>query len=162
MNSFTSSTRRRRLVCPVRPNSIDGGMQVDHGWENLADGPIETLDGDSVERVNLDDEVSGDDGTVTRTPVGVPDPPSPHPAERARHNLTHWPHRSWCEHCVLARRPNSKHVFSPSSSYRTIPVFVGDYCDLRDSRDEDSVTVFVGRLYPSRMTFATVVSCNRP
>ena len=37
----------------------------------------------------------------------------------------------------------------PASS-RDVPLFVVDYCYLRDGRDEDLLTCLVGRLYPSR------------
>ena len=146
-----------RLVCPVRPPLYDGS-QDDDGWEDISSGPVEALAGESRDAIDLDDEVDGDLGTVTRVPRGLPEPHEPTPLERARHNLTHWPYKSWCEHCVRSRRPNSQHRYSPSSSERTLPVFVSDYCFLRDSRDEDTAPCFVGRLYPSRSVFGTVVA----
>ena len=146
------------LVCPVRPRRDNAETEQDaEGWENIRDGPVEALEGAEVERIGDDDEVELETGNCARRPRGLPEPFSPSAAERARHNLTHWPYRSWCEHCVRSRRPNSRHHFSPSSSERTVPVLVADYCYLRDSRDEDLAEVFVGRLYPSRMTIAMVV-----
>ena len=59
---------------------------------------------------------------------------------------------------VFAPGDQTPSTDSPSASTRTLPVFVSDYCFLRDARDEDVTTVFVGRLYPSRNLFATVVS----
>ena len=59
---------------------------------------------------------------------------------------------------MRARRPNSHHRHTPSTSVRALPVFVSDYCFLRDSRDEDVSPCLVGRIYPSRAMFATVVS----
>ena len=120
-------------------------MQDAEGWENIADGPIEAIGHGEIDNVGTDDEVDLDSGQCSRRPRGVPEPYTPSAAERALHNLTHWPYRSWCEHCLRSRRPNARHSFSPSSSERTVPVLVADYCYLRDSRDEDLAEVFVGR-----------------
>lgn len=149
---------RFNLVCPVRPRRNDAETEQGvEGWENLRDGPVEALEGAEIEVVGTDDELDVESGECVRRARGLPEPFSPSAAERARHNLTHWPYRSWCEHCVRSRRPNSGHHYSPSSSERTVPVLVADYCYLRDSRDEDLAEVFVGRLYPSKMTIAMVV-----
>ena len=85
-----NSTTSLRLVCPVRP-PLHVGLQDDEGWADLASGPVEALEGESRDIINLDDEVDGDVGTVTRKPRGLPEPYEPTPIERARHNLTHWP-----------------------------------------------------------------------
>ena len=150
-------TTRLDLVCPVRPSLQPETMQDADGWENLADGPIQVIGDGEIDNVGTDDEVDLDSGQCARRPKGIPEPYAPSAAERALHNLTHWPYRSWCEHCLRSRRPNASHTFSPSSSDRSVPVLVADYCYLRDSRDEDLAEVFVGRLYPSRMTIAMVV-----
>ena len=146
-------------VSPVRPRKLIMGVQDHDGWENLRDVPVEALDVDARELVDNDDEVDAESGEVARVPRGLPEPSEPTAAMRARHNLTHWPYRSWCEHCVAARRANTKHPHSPSSD-RTVPVFVSDYCFLRDSRDEDLATCFVGKIYPSRNMFASIVDCK--
>ena len=147
----------RCLVCPVRPSS-DQTVQDCDAWDNLNNAPIEALPGEKFDVVNLDDEVDGDSGVAARVPRGLPMPEEPTPEQRAKHNLTHWPYKSWCEHCVRARRPNSHHRYNPSASSRTLPVCVADYCFLRDARDEDLTTVFVAKIYPSRNLFAAVVS----
>ena len=145
------------LVCPVRPSARPDVQDCD-AWDNLGDAPIPALPDEKFDAVDLDDEVSGDNGEAARVPRPLPEPDEPTAAQRAQHNLTHWPYKSWCEHCVRSRRPNSQHRHSPSASTRTLPVFVADYCFLRDARDEDLTTIFVGRVYPSRNLFATVVS----
>ena len=147
-----------QLICPVRPPLFNGLQDDDIGWADLSSGPVEALEGESRDAIDLDDEVSGDEGTVTRAPRGLSEPYEPTPLERARHNLTHWPYKSWCDHCVRARRPNSHHRHVPSSSERSLPVFVSDYCFLRDSRDEDTAPSFVGRLYPTRAVYGAIVT----
>ena len=145
------------LTCPVRP-SIDGSMQDGEGWADIEQGPLEALAGENREAVMADDEMNHDDGSVSRVPRGLPEPYVPDAATIVRHNLTHWPYAPWCEHCVRSRRPNSPHPSAPSSPERSLPVFVADYCFLKDNKDDDTTTVVVGKLYPSRTIFASVVS----
>ena len=90
---------------------------------------------------------------LVQAPAGLPSPAQPTAIEIALHWLTHLPYRSWCRWCVSAKRRNAPHLRLPDHS-REIPLLVADYCFVRDSRDEDVVTVFVGRLYPSRALVA--------
>ena len=78
-----------QLICPVRPPIFCGQPDDDFGWPDLTSGPVEALDGESRDAIDLDDEVSGDEGTIARVPRGLPEPYEPTPVERARHNLTH-------------------------------------------------------------------------
>ena len=82
-------------------------------------------------------------------PKTLPDVVGPSPQEIARHNLTHLPYRSWCRWCVMSRKPNPKHLRSHFAK-RDIPLLVGDYAFVRNSVDEDLLTIFVGRMYPTR------------
>ena len=122
----------------------------------VANAP-DALDSDARDVVNMDDNVDGDSGVVARQPRGIPEPFEPTPQVRAQHNLTHYPYVTWCQHCARARRTNSQHRHTPSASARSIPIFVLDYCFQRDSRDDDTVPCAVGKLYPSRVPFASVV-----
>ena len=56
---------------------------------------------------------------------------------------------------MAARRNNQPHEAGGSAS-RSLPLFVFDYCFLRDSDSQDTLAVLCGRLYPSRALFATV------
>ena len=42
-------------------------------------------------------------------PLAVPSPKEPGAAERARHELTHMPYRSWCNSCVGGRGADDAH-----------------------------------------------------
>ena len=88
-------------------------------------------------------------------PIGAPEPPQPSKAEVARQNLTHINYRTWCPHCVMARRPAAQHRPNPHSK-RNVPLFCAGYCFVRDSQDEELATLLVGLFYPSRSLFATV------
>ena len=92
----------------------------------------------------------------------VPQPKVPTAAQIAAHNLTHLPYRSWCPHCVAARRPNSHHRSASSEPQRSSPLLVAVYCFIRDNNDAECVTVLVARLYPSRSLLATVVDAKGP
>ena len=106
----------------------------------------------------VDDVIDCEEDVEVQVPRGMPQPSQPSPQEVARHNLTHWPYRSWCPHCVSCRRPNSHHRKSRPSSSRNIPLFCADYCFVKDSADEQMDTILAGRLYPSKAVLATVCS----
>ena len=108
---------------------------------------------------NLSDGVlcgpSDGSGSLAQKPQILRSPDSPSQADIDLHNLTHLPYMSWCPHCVATRRPNVAHTASKTES--TLPLLVTDYCYLRDSVDQDSLTVLVARIYPWKMTFAVAV-----
>ena len=106
-------------------------------------------------RIDDDDAVvdGSDEPMLVQAPAGLPSPSQPTAIEIALHWLTHLPYRSWCRWCVSAKRRNAPHLRLPDHS-REIPLLVADYCFVRDSRDDDLLTVFVGRLYPSRAIVA--------
>ena len=82
-------------------------------------------------------------------------PLEPTPAEIEAHAATHIPYRSWCKWCLQGRRPNQRHV--RSTAQRDIPLLVGDYCFVRDSKGETHMTLYVDKLYPSKATAAIPV-----
>ena len=100
---------------------------------------------------------SGGHGLRNEQPAGLlKSPKQPSAQDIAMHNLTHFPYRDWCPHCVASRRPNTPHR-SRALEERKIPLVVADYCHLRDSKDQDLATCLVVGVYPYRMTMATVV-----
>ena len=128
----------------------------DEGWENVQQAHIEPVswgaqDGDLGDIMDTDDDV-----TVQKA-VAMPSPIQPSQAQLDAHNLTHWPYRSWCPHCVAARRQNSPHHRSNSAVTRTIPLLVADYCYVRDHEDKALATVLVAKLFPSKLLLCTVV-----
>ena len=87
---------------------------------------------------------------------GRPEPKEPTAVEVARHNLTHMPYRSWCPHCVAARRTNDPHA--RGSADRQKPLLVLDYCWITDLSTDGGVWALAGRMYPNQALFA--VMCN--
>ena len=80
----------------------------------------------------------GDDGPQEEDEAGepvrcLPCPGTPTVAERALHEVTHWPYRPWCEACVRGRAvgPNSKKV-DESMKESIVPKAHLDYAFLQD------------------------------
>ena len=149
------------IICPLSPSipNSNPSSEDEAGWANLESAPIraEAPQSLSASRTADDDDVmDADEGTVVQKPRGLPAPPEPTVAEVAQHNLTHFPYRSWCPHCLACRRPNAHHRRSSSSSTRKVPLFCADYCFVKDSQDTEMATVLAGRLYPSMAVVATV------
>lgn len=117
-----------------------------------------TLAGSSTDDGQL--PLGGNDVVETNVQIAkVPTAPiGPSPAEIEAHNVTHLPYRSWCRWCVMSRKPNPKHMRNHYST-RDVPMLVGDYAFIRDSRDEDLLTVFIGCMYPSKSI--VVIPCEQ-
>ena len=89
----------------------------------------------------------------------LPTPISPPTIELEAHNATHIPFRTWCKWCVAGRKPNPHHRRKTDAA-RDVPMLVGDYCFVRDSRDDDLMSMYVGKLYPSKAVVAIPVTQN--
>ena len=137
--------------------AVDAAIAEDEGWADLADAPIEADPSDQAHGANEEEViVEGDLGEYQR-PRGLPQPVAPTREARRLHDLTHLPYASWCWCCVSARKNNSPHFRSRSGADRDLPLFVMDYCFVRNEKDEQLAKVLVGKLYPSRKVFACIV-----
>ena len=90
-------------VSDERENGTSTVAPVDLGdavptSENLSDLP--TVE-DTIDVAREDAEAN--------VPLAVPTPKEPRAAERARHELTHMPYRSWCFSCVAGRGADDAH-----------------------------------------------------
>ena len=145
---------------PVSPIlSDDKGFEAK--GDMVTDLEEEELDPKSVV---VDDVIAGD-GMVTLDESGpgaiqpkqIPGPKEMTRSERERHFAAgHLPYDPRCEICTSCKRPNLPH-FKSHESERTIPLLVGDYGFVKDSSDEDNVTVLVLKLFPFKLVFACVV-----
>ena len=54
-------------------------------------------------------------------------PHTPTKQERMEHDITHFPFRSWCEHCVRGKSKAAGHFYTPDKSENRIPI-VGHSC----------------------------------
>ena len=57
----------------------------------------------------------------------------------------------------MARRTSDPHFQSRDDGERQQPLFVVDYCFIRNAADEELITLLVGKLYPFRKVFCCVV-----
>ena len=146
-------------MCAIRPSTnfmCPLCEDDDLGVERINDSEI-MPDSDGMPLLMEEEVTDLDEDVVVQPPRPLPEPKVPTSAQVAAHNLTHWPYRTWCAHCVAARRPNSHHLSASSNSQRSTPLLVADYCFIRDNEDEETATVLVACLYPSRTMLATVV-----
>ena len=96
-------------------------------------------------------------GVEARTPWRVREPGDPTPEERAQHELTHLPFRSWCRFCVMGRGRQEGHFRqSKKESSDNMPEISLDYA-FPASEGGVGVTMLVARERRTRMTCATVV-----
>ena len=135
------------ILYPIRPPSIEGISADDPGVASPADSPI-PLSGDQDIAEPEDETEIEEEGGCIRIGKGYGEPQEPTAAMINRHNLTHLPYRSWCPHCVAARRNNASH-FSGSTT-RQKPLLVADYCLISDTKTEDKLTNLVARVYPPK------------
>ena len=86
-----------------------------------------------------EEQVSTEDGSVVRDVKGMAAPRQP-----SRDEVTSTQHYAFA--------PNSHHRTSKHWASRSIPVFVADFCFVRQP-NEDLLTGLVGKLYPSHCHF---------
>ena len=69
--------------------------------------PVDVEDGQVAE--DAIDGVPDESGGEADQPRAAASPRTPSAADRAAHELTHFPYRSWCEDCVRGRATGHKH-----------------------------------------------------
>ena len=117
----------------------DGGDLDDTGWTNIEDAPIAAEHG-VRRRSEHDDVVTTEDDAVAMH-RRAPEPKTAAPDVVARHKMTNLPYASCCPHCLAARRANNTHFQTEESFRRMIPLLVLDYYFIRNTQDEDLLTL---------------------
>ena len=136
------------------------GEQAD-SFGRPEEGPLEVdRSGNEREDKGEPEVVLQSNGQSVNVPHCMPCPKTPRPELVARHNLTHLPYANWCPHCVAARRANNPHFQRAETFRRHKPLFVLDYAFIRNSQDEDLMTMLVGKLYPFNKFFACIVDAK--
>ena len=155
----------RSRICTLRPlikPLVQPVASEDDEWEELARSGL--LDDEPIARQPAGierSEICADDGAEVLAARGIPAPKLPSKAEVDKHNLNHLPYRSWCPHCLAARRANNSHRPRLKGAGRTVPLFCSDYCFVKQ-HEEEPLTVLVGKLYPSHSVFATGCDAKGP
>ena len=73
----------------------------------------------------------GEDEALIAKPLRKPGEPSDQ--ERREHNITHWPARIWCKHCVEGRGLHDHHTVSKEPPSDEVPTVSIDYCFMGSS-----------------------------
>ena len=142
---------------PLRAEAVD-----EESFASPEDAPF-AIDVSTVrDVVEGREEVDAESGDMSVCPRALPTPKMPSPEIVAHHNLTHYPYRSWCPYCNAGRRPNSQHRSLSVDQERSLPIFCADYCFIRDTLDDDNLTVCVGRMSPSKAMFASACRVKGP
>ena len=144
-------------MCPIRP-SHEESQVLEDGWETpqQADVPMVNWD-EHGQKGDHQDIVDIDDDAVVQTTAPMPSPITPTKAQVETHGLTHWPYRTWCPHCVAARRRNTQHRSVNPSIRRTVPLMVADYAFVKDDQDPEVCTILVVKITPSNLLLCIVV-----
>ena len=98
---------------PVRTATdvMDSSADVDIEPVDQGEPGNSQIEEDDSEDGGVEDDQVGEE-EAGEAPRCLPCPGNPSAVERAAHELTHWPYRKWCEHCVRGRAvgPNAKRV----------------------------------------------------
>ena len=122
-----------RLVKPISPRASSsypdetrgaGGDVIDKEDANTA----MEMDNHTGLRECLPIE-AGEEVISVRT---LPSPTPPSRQEMLEHNLTHWPFRSWCKHCVAGKAKANKHSPTGGLAESEVPVVSFDYMFMGD------------------------------
>ena len=77
---------------------------------------------------NREEDMKDEDQEEVRQPKGVQGPWTPSRKEVEEHNLTHWPYRSWCIHCLKGKARSLPHRrVRISAEERGVPLIAADY-----------------------------------
>ena len=90
---------------------------------------------------------------AARDAMAPPRPNEPAEQQRATHNLTHVPYRSWCEHCVKAKGRENQ---SKRQTDRQ-PVIQVDYCFVNTGPDVNQRTMLTAVDVQTGLSTAVVV-----
>ena len=86
-----------------------------------------------------------DEPEEVRTPRLACDPGRPTAREIREHNVTHWPYRSWCRHCVrargIARHHRRRSAEDREFSKGRVPTISIDHCFLGECTGEETADV---------------------
>ena len=89
-----------------------------------------------------------------RAAKGLPQPAPPTAQERAEHELTHLPFRSWCPTCVANKGRADNHP----RQFSKLPVVQFDFCYFKTANEQHTTPILTGIDVETGMVMATVVS----
>ena len=145
------------------PITMTGGVfKSSHGFSWAAHRRVE-----GVSPVETTESAgSGDDepGSSKLGSQALPTAAAPTQREKEEHFVSHYPFRSWCEHCIRGKAKAMRHV-KVDHSDETVPVISADYCFM-NSVDDTVITEEVQKKHApvliihdrwSKLTYAHVL-----
>eukprot|EP00971_Amphidinium_carterae_P118003 2337676-Amphidinium_carterae.2 len=78
-------------------------------------------------------------------------PTSPTEEEKRYHNLTHYPCKEWCEHCVCGRGREDRHHTQKEMEQQGTPVVQLDYSFLTDGESQVPLLAAIDNVYHRMM-----------
>ncbi len=123
-----------RVLCPVRPEEHEpepGGATTEgrNGAQEESEEELRSAD-DQRRATGGGGDATHDeteDNEEARVAKPLRDPREPTAAERAAHEATHLPFRSWCAKHIAGRRDNPPHRHVPQDE-NAMPEVTMDYC----------------------------------
>ena len=146
----------------VKPTNGNRPYRLDDNWTTKTKA---TLNIPWTGSTNFEEQVSYKDEYFTieeeeqqqAVPAkGLKSPDQPTPQERAEHNLTHLPFRSWCKQCVQNKSKANAHPRQRRNS--RAPVVQFDFCYFKSLGEQKATPILTGIDVETGMAMAVVVS----
>ena len=144
----------------VKPTSGARGYRIDDDWTTKTSATMNfTWTGSTnfeestafkEEYYNIDEEEHLD----ARTAKGIKAPEQPTAQERAEHELTHLPYRSWCPTCVQNKGRADNHPRQHSKQ----PVVQFDFCFFKTLGEKETTPILTGIDVETGMSMAVLVN----
>ena len=144
----------------VKPTSGSRGYRIDDDWTTKTKPTLNTSWTGSTnfeESTSYKGEVHDADEQEpqqARAAKGLPQPAQPTAQERAEHELTHLPFRSWCPTCVANKGRANNHPRQRSK----LPVVQFDFCYFKTANEQHTTPILTGIDVETGMVMAKVVS----
>ena len=144
----------------AKPTSGARGYRIDDDWTTKTSATMNfTWTGSTnfeestafkEEYYNIDEEEHLD----ARTAKGIKAPEQPTAQERAEHELTHLPYRSWCPTCVQNKGRADNHPRQHSKQ----PVVQFDFCFFKTLGEKETTPILTGIDVETGMSMAVLVN----
>ena len=141
----------QEVLFPVSPHSGICCMMGPQGFAPVTPAFDAPAEGEEMQSADMQLPICGQCPPDVKRNVsvgsarGLPTPNEPTDEERAIHNLTHIPYRSWCPYCVAGKRNNTPQL--RVSLPRDVPLLSADYGFISDPGG-DLVTILVVHVSP--------------
>ena len=143
----------------VKPTSGGRGYRIDDDWTTKTRATLSTTwtGSTNFEESTLYKEevhdIDEEEPQQANRAKGLPQPAQPTQQERAEHELTHLPFRSWCPTCVANKGRADNHP----KQHSKLPVVQFDFCYFKTAGEQQTTPILTGIDVETGMAMATVV-----